>query len=84
MAQGIEKSNHILAQAVDDNANAVRAGLAPTNGGANVFTGPNAFQQATAFNGGINVTGTTTINGTDLDDLVKRVEALEKDKLGNK
>lgn len=83
-ARGIETSNHILAQAVDDNSNAVRAGLAPTNGGANVFTGPNTFQQTITFNGGINVTGTTTINGIDLDDLVKRVEALEKDKVGNK
>lgn len=83
-ARGIETSNHILAQAVDNNANAIRAGLAPTNGGANVFTGPNTFQQTTTFNSGINVTGTTTINGIDLDDLVKRVEALEKDKVGNK
>lgn len=84
LAQGIENSNHILAQAVDDNANAIRAGLAPTNGGANVFTGPNTFQQTTTFNGGINVTGTTTVNGVNLDDLVKRVEALEKDKAVNK
>lgn len=50
LAQGIEKSNHILAQAVDDNANAVRAGLAPTNGGANVFTAPNTFQQTLTTN----------------------------------
>lgn len=84
LAQGIENSNHVLAQAVDDNANAVRAGLAPTNGGANVFTGPNTFQQAVIFNGGINVAGTTTVNGVNIDDLVKRIEALEKDKAGNK
>ena len=50
LAQGIENSNHILAQAVDDNANAVRAGLAPTNGGANVFTAPNTFQQTLTTN----------------------------------
>ena len=49
-AKGIENSNHILAQAVDDNANAIRAGLAPTNGGANVFTGPNTFQQTLTTN----------------------------------
>ena len=84
IAQGIENSNRVLANATDDNANAVRAGLAPTLGGANIFTGPNTFQQATTFNDGINVTGTTTINGIDLDDLAKRVEALEKDKVGNK
>lgn len=50
IARGIETSNHILAQAVDDNANAIRAGLAPTNGGANVFTGPNTFQQTLTTN----------------------------------
>lgn len=50
LAQGIENSNHTLAQAVDDNANAVRAGLAPTNGGANVFTAPNTFQQTLTTN----------------------------------
>lgn len=50
LAQGIENSNHILAQAVDDNANAVRAGLAPTNGGANVFTAPNTFRQTLTTN----------------------------------
>lgn len=49
-ARGIEISNHILAQAVDDNAKAVQAGLAPTNGGANVFTGPNTFQQTLTTN----------------------------------
>lgn len=80
LAQGIEKSNHILAQAVDDNANAIRAGLAPTNGGANVFTAPNTFQQSVSLNGGITVSGKATINGVDIDDLVKRVELLEKSK----
>ena len=50
LAQGIENSNRVLAQAVDDNANAIRAGLAPTNGGANVFTGPNTFQQTLTTN----------------------------------
>ena len=50
LAQGIENSNRVLAQAVDDNANTIRAGLAPTNGGANVFTGPNTFQQTLTTN----------------------------------
>lgn len=67
LAQGIENSNHILAQAVDDNTNAVRAGLAPTNGGANVFTGPNTFQQLLTLAGGLNLSNKLTVNGTDID-----------------
>ena len=63
-AKGIENSNHILAQAVDDNANAIRAGLAPTNGGANVFTGPNMFQQLLTTND-INAQNITAAKVTD-------------------
>lgn len=67
LAQGIENSNRVLAQAVDDNANAIRAGLAPTNGGANVFTGPNTFQQLLTLAGGLNLSNKLTVNGTDID-----------------
>lgn len=67
LAQGIENSNHVLAQAADDNANAVRAGLAPTNGGANVFTGPNTFQQLLTLAGGLNLSNKLAVNGTDID-----------------
>lgn len=67
LAQGIENSNHVLSQAVDDNANAVRAGLAPTNGGANVFTGPNTFQQLLTLAGGMNLSNSLTVNGTNID-----------------
>lgn len=75
LAQGIENSNHVLAQAVDDNANAVRAGLAPTNGGANVFTGPNTFQQPLTVAGGMNLTNPLNVNGTaiDLPDMLQKL-----------
>ena len=75
MAQGIENSNHILAQAVDDNANAVRAGLAPTNGGANVFTGPNTFKQLLTLAGGMNLTSLLTVDGTaiNLPDMLQKL-----------
>ena len=66
-ARGIETSNHILAQAVDDNANAIRAGLAPTNGGANVFTGPNTFQQLLTLANGMNLTSPLTVDGTTIN-----------------
>lgn len=64
LAQGIENSNRVLANAVDDNANAVRAGLAPTNGGANVFTGPNTFQAPLTTND-INAQDITAAKITD-------------------
>ncbi|MEE6635895.1 BppU family phage baseplate upper protein [Limosilactobacillus pontis] len=67
LAQGVENSNHVLAQAVNDNANAVQTGLAPTNGGANVFTGPNTFQQLLTLAGGLNLSNSLTVNGTDID-----------------
>ena len=67
LAQGIENSNHVLAQAVDNNANAVQSGLAPTNGGANVFTGPNTFQQLLTLAGGLNLSNSLTVNGTNID-----------------
>ena len=75
LAQGIENSNHILAQAVDDNANAVRAGLAPTNGGANVFAGPNTFQQLLTLAGGMNLTSPLTVDGTviNLPDMLQKL-----------
>lgn len=75
LAQGIENSNHILAQAVDDNANAVRAGLAPTNGGANVFTGPNTFKQLLTLAGGMNLTSLLTVDGTaiNLPDMLQKL-----------
>lgn len=75
IAQGIENSNHILAQAVDDNANAVRAGLAPTNGGANVFTAPNTFQQLLTLAGGMNLTSPLTVDGTtiNLPDMLQKL-----------
>lgn len=75
LAQGIENSNHILAQAVDDNANAVRAGLAPTNGGANVFTGPNTFQQLLTLAAGLNLTSPLTVDGTtiNLPDMLQKL-----------
>lgn len=76
LAQGIENSNRVLAQAVDDNANAIRAGLAPTNGGANVFTGPNTFQQLLTLAGGMNLTSPLTVNGTaiDLPDMLQKLD----------
>lgn len=80
-ARGIETSNHILAQAVDDNANAIRAGLAPTNGGANVFTGPNTFQQLLTLAAGLNLTSPLTVDGTAinlLEMLQKLNEAIDK------
>ncbi|MDD7119900.1 MAG: BppU family phage baseplate upper protein [Limosilactobacillus reuteri] len=80
-ARGIENSNHILAQAVDDNANAVRAGLAPTNGGANVFTGPNTFQQLLTLAGGMNLTSPLTVDGTAInlpEMLQKLTDAIDK------
>lgn len=67
LAQGIENSNHVLSQAVADNANAVQSGLAPTNGGANVFTGPNTFQQLLTLAGGLNLSNSLTVNGTNID-----------------
>lgn len=67
LAQGIENSNRVLAQAVDDNANAIRAGLAPTNGGANVFTGPNTFQQLLTLAAGLNLTSPLTVDGTAIN-----------------
>ena len=75
LAQGIENSNHVLSQAVDDNANAVRAGLAPTNGGANVFTGPNTFQQLLTLAGGTNLTSPLTVDGTaiNLPDMLQKL-----------
>lgn len=66
-ARGIETSNHILAQAVDDNTNAIRAGMAPTNGGANVFTGPNTFQKLLTLAAGLNITSPLTIDGTTIN-----------------
>lgn len=68
ISKGIENSNHILAQAVDDNANAVRAGLAPTNGGANVFTGPNTFQEPLTTNdiNTQNITAANDINAQNI------------------
>lgn len=80
-ARGIETSNHILAQAVDDNANAVRAGLAPTNGGANVFTGPNTFQQLLTLAAGLNLTSPLTVDGTAInlpEMLQKLTDAIDK------
>lgn len=84
LAQGIENSNHILAQAVDDNANAVRAGLAPTNGGANVFTGPNTFQQLLTLAAGLNLTSPLTVDGTaiNLPDMLQKLTD-EIDKLAH-
>lgn len=75
IAQGIENSNRVLANAVDDNANAVRAGLAPTNGGANVFTGPNTFQQPLTVAGGMNLTNPLNVNGTaiNLPDMLQKL-----------
>lgn len=67
IAKGIENSNRLLANAVDDNANAVRAGLAPTNGGANVFTGPNTFQQLLTLAAGLNLTSPLTVDGTAIN-----------------
>ena len=67
IAQGIENSNRVLANATDDNANAVRAGLAPTNGGANVFTGPNTFQQLLTLAGGMNLASPLTVDGTAIN-----------------
>lgn len=81
IAQGIENSNHILAQAVDDNANAIRAGLAPTNGGANVFTGPNTFQQLLTLAGGMNLTSPLTVDGTaiNLPEMLQKLnDAIDK------
>lgn len=80
-ARGIETSNHILAQAVDDNANAVRAGLAPTNGGANVFTGPNTFQKLLTLAGGMNLTSPLTVDGTaiNLPEILQKLnDAIDK------
>lgn len=75
IAQGIENSNRVLANAVDDNANAVRAGLAPTNGGANVFTGPNTFQNPLTVAGGMSLTNPLNVNGTaiDLPDMLQKL-----------
>lgn len=75
LAQGIENSNHVLAQAVDDNANAIRVGLAPTNGGANVFTGPNTFQQLLTLAAGLNLTSPLTVDGTtiNLPDMLQKL-----------
>ena len=76
LAKGIENSNRVLANAVDENANAVRSGMAPTNGGANVFTAPNTFQQLLTLAGGLNIaSGDFTANGTKVDfaDLLKRL-----------
>ena len=81
LAQGIENSNRVLAQAVDDNANAIRAGLAPTNGGANVFTGPNTFQQLLTLVGGMNLTSPLTVDGTAInlpEMLQKLTDAIDK------
>lgn len=75
LAQGIENSNHVLAQAVDNNANAIQAGLAPTNGGANVFTGPNTFQQLLTLAAGLNLTSPLTVDGTaiNLPDMLQKL-----------
>ena len=81
IAQGIENSNRVLANAVDDNANAVRAGLAPTNGGANVFTGPNTFQQLLTLAGGANITSPLTVDGTaiNLPEMLQKLnDAIDK------
>ena len=81
LAQGVENSNRVLAQAVDDNANAIRAGLAPTNGGANVFTGPNTFQQLLTLVGGMNLTSPLTVDGTAInlpEMLQKLTDAIDK------
>lgn len=80
-AKGIENSNHILVQAVDDNANAIRAGLAPTNGGANVFTGPNTFQQLLTLAAGLNLTSPLTVDGTaiNLPEMLQKLnDAIDK------
>lgn len=80
-AKGIENSNHILVQAVDDNAKAVQAGLAPTNGGANVFTGPNTFQQLLTLAAGLNLTSPLTVDGTAInlpEMLQKLTDAIDK------
>lgn len=80
-ARGIETSNHILAQAVDDNTKAVQAGLAPTNGGANVFTGPNTFQQLLTLAAGLNLTSPLTVDGTPInlpEMLQKLTDAIDK------
>lgn len=80
-ARGIETSNHILAQAVDDNANAIRAGLAPTNGGANVFTGPNTFQKLLTLAAGLNLTSPLTVDGTaiNLPEMLQKLnDAIDK------
>lgn len=81
LAQGIENSNHILAQAVDDNANAIRVGLAPTNGGANVFTGPNTFQKLLTLAAGLNLTSPLTVDGTaiNLPEMLQKLnDAIDK------
>ena len=81
LAQGVENSNRVLAQAVDDNANAIRAGLAPTNGGANVFTGPNTFQQLLTLAAGLNLTSPLTVDGTAInlpEMLQKLTDAIDK------
>lgn len=81
LAQGIENSNRVLAQAVDDNANAIRAGLAPTNGGANVFTGPNTFQQLLTLVGGMNLTSPLTVDGIaiNLPEMLQKLnDAIDK------
>ena len=81
LAQGIENSNRVLAQAVDDNANAIRAGLAPTNGGANVFTGPNTFQQLLTLAAGLNLTSPLTVDGTaiNLPEMLQKLnDAIDK------
>ena len=81
LAQGIENSNRVLAQAVDDNANAIRAGLAPTNGGANVFTGPNTFQQLLTLAAGLNLTSPLTGDRTasNLPEMLQKLnDAIDK------
>lgn len=81
IAQGIENSNRVLANAVDDNANAIQAGMAPTNSGANVFTGPNTFQQLLTIAAGLNLTSPLTVDGTaiNLPEMLQKLnDAIDK------
>lgn len=77
LAKGIANAYNTEAEAVDANSEAIRNGLAPMLNKSNVFVSPNTFSQTVIANGGATFSGTVLVNGTDLKDLIDKVNKLE-------
>lgn len=77
LAKGVADSNNVLSQAVDANSEAIKNGMAPILNQSNVFQAQNTFMQAAVMQNGATVNGKFLLNGTDVTQLVDKVNSLE-------